>query len=192
METMLRRLLGEDVELATVLSPTLGSVYADAGQMQQVVLNLVINARDAMPRGGKITVETANVELNEANAYEPGAVPAGPYVMLMVRDTGLGMDAQTQAHMFEPFFTTKQPGQGTGLGLATVFGIVKQSRGNIKVYSQPGQGTTFKIYLPRLEHPVAVRAASMDYPAETGTILLREDDNPAQSLMHRSGSRPSV
>ncbi len=179
MEKMLRRLLGEDLDLITLLDPTLGAVNADPSQMDQVIMNLAVNARDAMPRGGRLTIETENVFLDEAYAREHLEVAPGPYVMLTVSDTGSGMDAATQAHIFEPFFTTKEPGKGTGLGLSTVFGIVKQNGGHLWFNSEPGQGTTFRVYLPIVEepamplHPAAATAASLQ---GSETILVAEDD----------------
>ncbi|MBI4589551.1 MAG: GAF domain-containing protein [Candidatus Rokubacteria bacterium] len=185
METMLRRLIGEDIELVTVRHSDLGCVKADPARLEQVILNLAVNARDAMPRGGKLTIETADVELDETYAFRHGAVHAGPYVMLAISDTGCGMDAKTQSHIFEPFFTTKEKGRGTGLGLSTVYGIVKQSGGYIWVYSEPGRGSTFKIYLPRIEQPAETvepdpRPAGPFQGSET--ILLVEDESELREL----------
>lgn len=187
IEKMLLRLIGEDVTLLTRLSPGLGNVKIDPGQIDQIIMNLVINARDAMPQGGKIIIETANVELDDTYVSEHLGAKSGAYVMLAVSDTGTGMDAATRARVFEPFFTTKEQGKGTGLGLATVYGIVKQNSGSIWVYSEPGQGTTFKIYIPRVEEEAdTVRASDMKQPMRGGkeTILLAEDDEMVRAFAH--------
>jgi two-component system cell cycle sensor histidine kinase/response regulator CckA len=155
MDRMLRRLIGEEVELATSLAPDLKSVKADPGQIEQVLMNLVVNACDAMSQGGKIDIETANVTLDVLHVRQHPEACLGTHVMLSVSDNGSGMPEEVQAHIFEPFFTTKEEGKGTGLGLATCYGIVRQSGGHVEVYSKVGQGTTFKIYLPQAEEAVA-------------------------------------
>src|SRR3984893_6905456 len=175
---MLPRLLGEDVETVLELEPQLGTVQADRGQIEQVIMNLAVNAKDAMPQGGRLTIATSNVAL-EASYYQGVEVPAGRYILLTVSDTGTGMDAETQFHIFEPFFTTKGVGKGTGLGLATVYGIVKQSHGFIWVYSEPGKGSIFKIYLPRLDVPADSDESLQPVQVPAGgaeTILLVEDE----------------
>jgi PAS domain S-box-containing protein len=186
LEKMLRRLIGEDVRLAFTPGAGLDAVRVDPGQVEQMILNLAVNARDAMPDGGRLTIETANVRLDEAFARDHhGAVP-GRYVMLAVSDTGVGMDAEVRSHVFEPFFTTKEQGKGTGLGLATVYGIVKQSGGTVWVYSEPGRGTTFKIYFPQVdEPPEAAAAAPADQVAAGGreTVLLAEDDAAVRAVV---------
>jgi PAS domain S-box-containing protein len=188
MGNLFRRVINEDIQLQTNFEPQLWPVRADSGQIEQVLMNLVVNARDAMPRGGTITIRTANVELDDTYADLKLNVGAGPYVLLSVSDTGIGMDRETQSHVFEPFFTTKEHGKGTGLGLATVYGIVKQSSGHVWVYSEPNHGTTFKIYLPRVAESgeVLQRAPKFGNTARDGeTILLIEDEPAVRSLARR-------
>ena len=185
MSAMLQRMLGEHIDLAIALNPDLGNVKADPGQLEQVLLNLTVNARDAMPQGGRLTIETVNVTVEESS-HRAQTIPPGPYVMLSVSDTGCGMDAQTQAHIFEPFFTTKGVGQGTGLGLSMVYGIVKQNGGHIFVYSEPRHGATFKIYIPRVDE-ASEAAETMPQPVAlpqgTETILLVEDEPQVRALV---------
>ena len=179
VEKMLRRVIGEDIELIITLDPTLGRVMADQGQIEQVIMNLAANARDAMPNGGKLTIKTANAELDETYAGRSPAVRSGCYVQLAVSDSGIGMDAETKGHIFEPFFTTKGMGRGTGLGLATVYGVVSQSNGYIWVYSEIGKGTIFKIYLPLVKGEVQAASPEVSQPQfahEGETILLVEDE----------------
>jgi len=194
MAKLLRRLIGEDIALVLCPHPALGRVNIDPGQVEQIIMNLAVNARDAMPGGGQLTIETMNVELDGIDAHQPPSVEPGSYVMLKVSDTGCGMDADTQTRMFEPFFTTKGPGKGTGLGLATVYGIVKQSGGNIVVASDLGKGTTFNIYLPRIEGAAErLEPLSIPHAAFRGseTILLVEDEEMvralAQAILERNG-----
>jgi two-component system, cell cycle sensor histidine kinase and response regulator CckA len=188
MEHMLRRLIGEDLELVTLLAPEIWSVKVDRGQIEQVVMNLALNARDAIPEGGKVTIETANLELDEEYARTHVSAKPGAYVMLAISDTGCGMDKETQSHLFEPFFTTKEKGKGTGLGLSTVYGIVKQSGGNIWAYSEPGRGSTFKIYLPRVQETAGRIAESRPAPSSevrggVETILLVEDEESVRKMV---------
>jgi len=185
---MLRRLIGENIELLTIEKPGLGLINADPGQLQQIVMNLALNARDAMPEGGKLTIETANVEFDEEYIREHPMVKAGPYSMLAISDNGIGMDAATRSHIFEPFFTTKEKGKGTGLGLSTVYGIVKQSNGFIWIYSEPGTGTTFKIYFPRIEGEIT-KVAGESKPNDDfrgfETVLIVEDEKAVRALAAR-------
>jgi two-component system cell cycle sensor histidine kinase/response regulator CckA len=184
MEKLLRRLIGENIEFRAIPGEQLGNVTADPGQIEQVIMNLAINSRDAMPAGGKLLIETANVFLDEEHAKRHVTVSAGNHVMLAVSDTGSGMDSETQARIFEPFFTTKEQGKGTGLGLAMVYGIVKQSGGSIWVYSEVGRGTTFKIYLPRVDGKAEFEAPCSKREIITGneTILLAEDEEMVRQL----------
>jgi PAS domain S-box-containing protein len=185
LDKLLRRLIGEDIAMKTVVGKNLGTIKADPAQVEQVLMNLVVNARDAMPGGGKLMIETSNVELDKVYASEHVSVKPGRYVMLAVSDTGVGMNAETVAHIFEPFFTTKGGTKGTGLGLATAYGIVKQSGGYIWVYSEPGEGSSFKVYFPRVEEAAeksASVAEELGASRGTETILLVEDDEAVREL----------
>ena len=186
MNKMLTRLIGEDVELVTICFPRLWRVKADPGQIEQVMMNLVVNARDAMPRGGKLTIETANANLGKNYPDQHSVIAPGSYVMLAVSDTGSGMNQETQSRIFEPFFTTKEQGKGTGLGLSTVYGIVKQSGGHIWVYSEPEKGATFKVYLPRTEAGAEeLKKAESVVRTQTGseTIMLVEDNESVRTFV---------
>jgi two-component system cell cycle sensor histidine kinase/response regulator CckA len=186
LDTLLRRLMDERIEMVTRVSDNLGRVKADPAQIEQVIMNLVVNARDAMPEGGRLVLETCNVELDSNYAVDHVSVKPGRYVMLAVSDTGVGMDQQTVTHIFEPFFTTKEGGRGTGLGLSTVYGIVKQSGGYIWVYSEPGKGSSFKVYLPRVDEAaeeIPSTAAVSRAQRGTETILLVEDEEPLRELI---------
>jgi len=187
LESMLSRLIGEDIELRIRLADDLRAVEADPGQVEQVIMNIAVNARDAMPRGGKLTIETSNVELDRAYAARRVSVSPGSYVLLAMTDSGHGMDARTRDRIFEPFYTTKEKGRGTGLGMSTVYGIVKQSNGNIWVYSEPGLGTTFKVYLPSLEGPTVRRRrpAIAERPTGGETVLVVEDEDAVRRVTRR-------
>jgi two-component system cell cycle sensor histidine kinase/response regulator CckA len=180
---MLRRLIGEQIHLVLTLDDDAGRVRVDPGQLDQILVNLVVNARDAMPDGGRVTIASGNVAFDEPYALEHFDVTPGAYVMLAVSDTGTGMDRETRAHIFEPFFTTKQPGKGTGLGLATIYGIVRQAGGHIWLYSEPGQGSTFKLYLPRVDAPAADEALpAAGSPASRGAVLVVEDEPAVRDM----------
>jgi two-component system, cell cycle sensor histidine kinase and response regulator CckA len=181
MEPMLRRLLGQNIELILLPGSTLGRIQADPAQIEQVIVNLATNSRDAMPQGGKLVIETANVDLEEASSKSLGVKP-GSYVMIAISDTGLGMDAETRSRLFEPFFTTKDPAKGSGLGLATVYGIIKQCEGQVTVYSQPGCGTIFEIYLPQA-HDIVPQPARELSPKGSETILLVDDEEGVRKLV---------
>ncbi|MBV8052045.1 MAG: response regulator [Acidobacteriaceae bacterium] len=184
VEVMLQRMIGEDIEIIVNLDPELGQVKADPGQIEQIMMNLAVNARDAMPDGGRLVFDTANAELHDDDGRPERNVPPGQYVMFSVSDNGCGMGEDTKSHLFEPFFTTKDPGKGTGLGLSTVYGIVKQNRGHIWVSSELGQGTCFKVYLPRVDGVAQSSSQAKDAASPTGseTILLVEDDEAMREL----------
>jgi len=185
MGKMLQRLLGEDIALQLVFAPDLGSVRADRGQIEQIIANLAINARDAMPTGGALTIKTANVSLGPDYAADHIELPPGDYVMVAVQDTGVGMTDQVKEHLFEPFFTTKEVGKGTGLGLAMVYGVVRQFGGDIDVQSAPGEGALFRIYLPRIEESAdgPTQIPLNDLPRGAETILVVEDQDDVRRLV---------
>lgn len=186
VEPMLRRLIGEDLKLVFKLEPAAGNLVADPGQLDQILINLVVNARDAMPDGGTISIETGSVEFDEPYALEHFEVKPGPYVLLAVSDTGVGMDRETRMHIFEPFFTTKDVGKGTGLGLATTYGIVRQAGGHIWLYSEPGVGTTFKLYFPRVDAAVTVEEARPSpLGTQTGVVMVVEDEPVVRDVTTR-------
>jgi PAS domain S-box-containing protein len=185
IEKLLRSVLGEDVDLVVKLQQSVGFVRADQSQIEQVILNLVVNARDAMPTGGRLVIETSRVDVDESFEDQHLGLKPGPYVLISVADTGCGMDRETLKHIFEPFFTTKERGKGTGLGLATVYGAITQSEGRIWAYSEPGRGTTFRIYLPRLTrsgHPESVVAPSESSIRGSETVLVVEDENTVRLI----------
>jgi len=183
IEKMLHRVIGEDIELSIRLQRDLGRVKADPGQLSQVLLNLAVNSRDAMPSGGKLVIETANAELDDTYGRQHLGARPGPHVMLAVSDTGTGMDSETLSHIFEPFFTTKETGKGTGLGLSMVYGIIKQSNGYIMAYSEPGRGTTFKIYFPRTQESVSpIQKENDEIPSGTETVMVVEDEAALREL----------
>jgi len=198
VEKMLRRVLGEDVDLVSRLAPEPTRVLADPSNIEQLIMNLALNARDAMPTGGKLTIETGTIELDETYAAEHLGARPGPHVLLAVSDTGTGMEPEIQARIFEPFFTTKEVGKGTGLGLSIVFGIAQRAGGSVWVYSEPGKGTTFKVYLPRSDAEVETSRSSRAPIAVHGgeTVLLAEDQDQvravAQSILRRQGYRVIV
>ena len=185
VEPMLRKLIGDDVALVLKLDPAVGRLRADAGQLDQILVNLIVNARDAIERGGRVTIETENVVFNELSAMAHFDLTPGPYVLLAVSDTGVGMSRETREHIFEPFFTTKELGKGTGLGLATIYGIVHQAGGHIWLYSEAGQGTTFKLYFPRVDAVVVSEqtSAPTDEFVGTGTVLIVEDEAAVRDMM---------
>jgi len=182
-------MIGEDIQFSAVLAPNISRVRVDPGQIGQVLMNLAVNSRDAMPRGGKLTIETSDVEFDEADGITHGSLPPGRYVRLAVTDNGCGMAADVKAHIFEPFFTTKSVGKGTGLGLATVYGIVKQSGGTIEIYSEIGHGTTFKIYLPAVDeplHPFTNDPRVTNVAGGTETVLIVEDEDAVRAIAERA------
>jgi two-component system cell cycle sensor histidine kinase/response regulator CckA len=186
-EKLLRRLIGEDIQVVTTLAPDLGLIQGDPGQIQQIIMNLAVNSRDAMPNGGTLVIETSNVTLDQGYQAEHQSVQAGPHVLLAITDTGCGMDAETRARIFEPFFTTKELGKGTGLGLATVYGMVKQDGGWIWVYSEPGRGTTFKIYLPRTDKPPSLISPPPKTDLRGNETILVVEDYPEVRALALSG-----
>jgi signal transduction histidine kinase/ActR/RegA family two-component response regulator len=188
LSEILRRLIGEDVELVTLFDPQAGPVRADRGQLDQILINLALNARDAMPSGGRLTIETARVEMDEAAAREQGLSRPGAYTMLVVCDTGTGMDEDTLVRIFEPFFTTKEPGKGTGLGLSTVYGMVQQNDGAVRVQSKLGRGTTFRIYLPQTDESAALAPGTAAAETARGaeTVLLAEDEEGVRTFLKRT------